>query len=353
MTKLPEISTVQKIYKLYEDRESSRTRRSYLGGSLIGEDCERKLWYFLRWVKKAVMEGRIYRLFETGNIEEDRLIKNLRDVGVKVLDRDANNKQWSVSKFNNYLSGHFDGVLIGLPEAPKTWHLLEIKTMKESKFNLLKKHGVKKQFPTYFAQLQVYMGLSDLTRAAFFAVNKNTDEIYLERIKIEKKYYNGLIKRAQRIIFDNTIPSRITEDPTNYQCTFCDFKKVCHKIEFPDVNCRTCARFSFDVNGGCVPFCGRLNKELTFTEQESACDSHIFEPRILDDSVVLIGGDSESIEYSVRETGECFLNATKIGFPGKDLPHYTSKELSRVLLSDVGDPVLEAARIELDGEIIT
>ncbi len=47
--------------------------------------------------------------------------------------------------------------------------------------------GVEKSKPIYWAQCQIGMHLAGLDRCYFFAVNKNTDEMYGERIKLNKK----------------------------------------------------------------------------------------------------------------------------------------------------------------------
>ena len=43
--------------------------REHLGASLIGKSCERALWYDFHWATRSRHEGRILRLFETGQRE--------------------------------------------------------------------------------------------------------------------------------------------------------------------------------------------------------------------------------------------------------------------------------------------
>ena len=47
---------------------------------------------------------------------------------------------------------------LGIPEAPKTWHVLEFKTHNSKSFAKLEKEGVQKSNPMHYAQMQVYMG---------------------------------------------------------------------------------------------------------------------------------------------------------------------------------------------------
>jgi hypothetical protein len=69
------------------------------------------------------------RLFETGRLEEERLIRNLRRIGVTVLDVDPETgRQWHVQAYGGHFGGSMDGAGLGVPEAPKTRHALEFKT---------------------------------------------------------------------------------------------------------------------------------------------------------------------------------------------------------------------------------
>ena len=78
--------TVDKIYKYYVDK-NIEWQRPHLGSSLMGEACQRKLWYSFRWCSPPNFIGRMYRLFNTGKIEEERIINDLRNIGVCLYDR--------------------------------------------------------------------------------------------------------------------------------------------------------------------------------------------------------------------------------------------------------------------------
>ena len=72
--------------------------RHYLGGSQIGEECERKLWYSFRWTQLVNFGPRILRLFERGHREEPALIRYLTDAGVDCYDVDEKTgEQFAVS----------------------------------------------------------------------------------------------------------------------------------------------------------------------------------------------------------------------------------------------------------------
>ena len=130
--------TVEAILAAYE-ADAGDGFREHLGASVIGRECDRALWYEFRWITRAAQGGRMLRLFETGRLEEERLIRNLRRIGVTVLDVDPDTgRQWHVQAHGGHFGGSLDGVGLGIPEAPKTWHVLEFKTHNARSFAELK-----------------------------------------------------------------------------------------------------------------------------------------------------------------------------------------------------------------------
>jgi len=77
-------------------------------------------------------------------------------------------------------------------------------------------------------QMQTYMHLMGLTRAMYLAVCKDTDDVYVERVEADPAFAQGLLAKAERVIFAATPPPRISTDPAWYQCRMCDHAPVCH-----------------------------------------------------------------------------------------------------------------------------
>ena len=169
--------TIRKIFEHYQAKRKNEHRR-HLGGSQIGYECKRALWYQFRWAWSPKFEGRQLRLFETGDREEDRIRANLRAVGVTVWDRDPETgRQVSFTEHGGHFALSLDGVGEGFEESSEP-HVLEFKTMNDKNFRAMQAKGVKESKPIYWAQMQVGMHLAGLDRAYFIAVNKNTDAIY-------------------------------------------------------------------------------------------------------------------------------------------------------------------------------
>jgi hypothetical protein len=280
MVQLPEFENVStRIYNFYEEKARREQRREHLGCSELGNECERALWLSFRWAQRAAFSGRILRIFETGKKEEERVIQNLKECMFQVLDL-FEGQQIHYSLFGGHLGGSVDGLILGIPEAPKTWHLLELKTHNERAFKDIEKNGVFKSKPVYWAQTQMYMGLSQtqgphkLNRCLYIGVNKNTDDMYHERYEFDKIAFDKLCKKAERIIFRADLPSRISEDISKKPCAWCNYKEVCFKQITPEKNCRTCVHADAMPNGlwGCKKHQFLIEK----TMQETGCLEHEF-----------------------------------------------------------------------------
>ena len=131
--KLPneiDFSISSKIDTYHESKKEAP--RPHMGVSLIGNECERFLWLTFRWSVAPEFPGRILRLFRRGHLEENQIILDLKNIGIHVTDQ-----QKRVS-FGSHVSGSIDGIInSGIPESPKSPHLLEMKTYNDKRFNKL------------------------------------------------------------------------------------------------------------------------------------------------------------------------------------------------------------------------
>lgn len=290
MAQIPEnpSATREAIFAAYE-ADAEDGFRSHLGASLIGKDCERALWFDFRWVTRARHAGRVLRLFETGQLEEARVVRNLRRTGATVLEVDPQTgRQFRVSAHAGHFGGSLDAVAIGLLEAPKTWHVLEFKTHAAKSFADVQRKGVKESKPQHFAQMQTYLHLSGLKRGMYVAVCKDDDDLYVERICVDTSFAQGLMDKAERVILAVKPLERISRDPAWYQCRMCDHAAVCHGKCWAEVNCRTCLHAS-PVDGGW--HCQRLERSLSDTEQRAACAQHLYIPDLVAGEQIDAGED--------------------------------------------------------------
>lgn len=224
--------------------------RSHLGASMIGKSCARQVWYGFRWAMKAEFSARILRLFNRGHLEEARLIAALLAIGVQVYQQDANGNQYRISAVGGHFGGSGDGVAIGIPDVePGSPCLLEFKTHGVKSFAKLQKEGVAVAKPEHLVQMNIYMRKMSIPAALYGAVCKDTDEYHFEIIRLDTLLADQFLDRGRQIIMLRTAPARINESPGFWECRFCELKGVCHGVEAPAVNCRTCHWSRADEDG--------------------------------------------------------------------------------------------------------
>lgn len=292
-------ATVRAIYDHYKAKRKNE-HRPHLGGSQIGNECERALWYQFRHAWTPDFDGRQLRLFETGDLEEERLIENLRAVGVTVWARNPETgKQIRFEACGGHFALSLDGVGQGFAESSKP-HTLEFKTMNDKNFAATRNKGVKESKPIYWAQCQVGMHLAEIDRCVFMAVNKATDEIYMERIKYDAAEALTLMAKAERVVFAATPPSRLSDDPSFFKCRFCPYRAVCHGCKIPEVNCRTCAHSTPERNGTWSCAKGR--------DMVPDCKAHLFIPHIMPPDFEVNDTGEGWVEYIDKDTGEVVRN---------------------------------------------
>lgn len=344
-------TTASSIVQWYE--KQSQEHRPHLGASEIGRPCDRALWYSFRWATKKKFPGRILRLFNTGHREESRFLEELRGIGAEVYDRDpVTNLQHKFTAVDGHFGGSCDAIARGLPEAPKSWAVVEFKTHGAKSFAELAKVGVEPAKPEHYAQMQVYMGLAELDRALYLAVNKDTDELHSEWIHFDKDAFAALIERAEKIIRADEPPSGISTDPAWWQCKFCDHADVCHAEIAASKNCRTCVHSTPALEGQWA--CNAQGRMLSTEEQRIGCRSHLMLPYLVGYAEPLDAG-SDFIKYQHKASGIVFANVTEDADRSEEnmgtdiVSCFTSAELEVAIAQVVADEFTAQIRKEFPG----
>ena len=274
------------IDKHHEDNQGGA--RPHMGASVLGHPCDRWLWLSFRMAVVEKFPGRILRLFRRGQTEEAQVVSDLRAIGMSVQKTGANQSRVD---FGCHVSGSIDGIIeSGVPEAPKTPHVLEIKTHGKKSFENLLKDGVEKSKPMHFVQMQMYMAGMKLDRALYVAVCKDDDRIYTERVKLDKAVANKGVERGHRLVKADRLPPPISTDPTWFECRFCAAHEFCHKTKLTkEVNCRTCTYSSANEDG--TWSCLEYNVKLSFENQKAGCEAHVLHPDLVPWKVKILGDD--------------------------------------------------------------
>jgi hypothetical protein len=300
-------ATTEAIYAAYAESRSQAWDSMGISISILGEECERALWYEFRWASKPeVIDGLKAITFETGEIEETRLLNSLRMIGCQVDDTDERGKQYRVSAVGGHVRGKTDGKVLGLPEAPKTWHVVEAKSMKDTYFKQVVKDGVKTGYYAHWVQLNTYCHLFGFERGLYIARNKNTGEVYCERIETDHAEAIRLFARAERIInMGERQPQKLHKDPnakTAFKCrSMCKHLAVCHQDEFARVSCRSCLHSTPEMFGAALWSCARWGKPLTLDEQKAGCPAHLFVPTLVPGEMVEANEAEEWVLYTLHD----------------------------------------------------
>lgn len=324
---------VAAIYEQYEKRGNSEKARPYLGASIIGKECSRALWYGFRWASQTTFDGRMYRLFQTGHLEEPRLVADLRAIGATVHDVDpATGKQFGFIGHGGHARGHMDGCAKLIPGGGQKWHVVEFKTHSAKSFAALKKDGVRKSKPEHYAQMIWYMGKAGLERALYVAKNKDTDELYSERIEFDKVAFEQIEAKFDSIIFAATPPARISDDPKFYLCNWCDHSDVCHGHRVPQVSCRTCVHSTPEREPETEGrwSCAKVGPDssIPVEHQRTGCAQHLPLPFLLTYADAIDAGDGW-IEFKRKDNGLEFVVAVGgVTHPYPMFPIYSTHEVS-------------------------
>lgn len=254
--------------------------RNHLGASIIGEDCERRLYLTYRHCKHEAFDGRMLRLFNRGHREEARFIEWLRGIGFQVVEHQPDGSQFRISG----VQGHYGGSLDGQSNIPDKYTalvpalkqfpglLLEFKTYATKVFGELVAKGVREFRPKHYKQMCQYGAHYGYHYALYMAINKNDDDIHPELVELDWGIARECERKAEKIITARTPPPKIADTPADYRCRLCHFKDICHNGAPVEKNCRSCF-YAHPTEGGqwkCEKFNGIIPKEFI----PKGCSNH-------------------------------------------------------------------------------
>lgn len=262
--KIEQPPTIPELIDQSHEAEADAPRR-HLGCSLVGHHCDRWIWLSFRWAVLEKFPGRILRLFRRGHMEEDTIQADLERIGVKFESRQSR------VVFPWFVEGSTDGIITGVPGAEKTRHLLECKTHSKKSFDKLEKEGLFKSKPQHWAQMQAYMKGEGLTRGLYYAVCKDNDKVYTERVKYDAGEAAAIVKRGQWIAQSQRMPEPpIRYSATWWQCKFCPAHGLCWENKgSAEKSCRTCHYWEPQEDG--TAFCMEMGHGI---RDESGCLGH-------------------------------------------------------------------------------
>jgi hypothetical protein len=268
----PEQQIIDKIYTaIQKSKENPNLYLRRLGASFIGEECIRKIWLDWRGFSRKSFDGRMLRLFETGHLQETRIVDDLRLAGFAVWDKQEDGSQFQFSDSTGHFVTKVDGVVKDVPDSSKT-HILEVKTHNKNSFSSLVKKGVQEAKPSHYAQMQISMLVAKIDRALYVSVCKDDEQFYVERVKQDKVEQAKLLKKIESLHTARLRPAGISDDGSSFGCKFCDMKAVCVKEVEPLKHCRSCSMCVPGQEGKWV--CELNNDTLSIERQRLGCEHY-------------------------------------------------------------------------------
>lgn len=323
MTKAVEADIIrERIDAHWKDNQDDGFRH-HLGGSLIGRECLRELWYSFRWATLSQHEGRILRLFNRGHHEEPRMIEWLTQIGVEVrefsqqlwwspsaddykafdwdhdhsggtgdyipvsaipyhVERAAKHgtkiAQWRIKDVDGHFGGSLDGIAYNVPGVdqfgltPEDPVLLEFKTHGQKSYDELTRKGIEEAKAEHVAQMQTYMTKRGIKLALYMPICKNTDDLYPLFLPADNMAGAGNISKAREVIHSAKPPNRISNNPSWFKCRFCGHRGTCHLGKPMHKTCRSCVMAKPIEDGEW--YCAKWETVIPKEAQKQGCDAY-------------------------------------------------------------------------------
>jgi hypothetical protein len=203
--------------------------RPYLGASIAGDECLRKVQY--DWWCTPAHSARLREIFARGHYFEARSRAHLVAAGFKFAPPES--LEFTAAGGN--LRGHADGIIIAGPNLPGVYFIFpllwECKCLNAKNWRALERDGLEKTFPRYAAQVALYQAYLDVTNPALFtAVNADTCERLHFLVPFNAERAQLWSDRAVTIIeatrAGDLLP-RAFDDPKDCHCRMCSHVERC------------------------------------------------------------------------------------------------------------------------------
>ncbi len=328
---------------------TARGGRGHLGMSQIGKADARTLWLQFRGCLPEEHSPRTERIFRLGDAIEGEIVRYLRQIpGVELHTLDPDGRQFRFAYFGGHFGGSMDGAILGVPEALKTWHVFEAKSVSSKRFTALEKKGVKEWSPEYFAQLQCYMGASAMDRALFVAYCKDDSRLYVERVRFEPMTWDSLLAKAQRILEADTPPVSSYRDASWYEAKW--MPPITSAVYWgerlpPVAHCRNCRFSAPDITNadlGSHWLCAMAGDEIPPEVVATGCQWHQWIHALC--PLPVVSADTDKTIYALPD-GRHIANGAE---------DYRSQELAEASKTNfaVIDPVSDAVHQDLDARLM-
>jgi hypothetical protein len=203
--------------------------RAYLGASLIGDECSRKIQF--EWMTAATFPARVRSIFARGHFFEAESKAQLISAGFVFAPPEV----LGFTAVDGLIQGHADGIVIHAPmgsglylPTPAVW---EHKALNAKNFRVVERDGLAKVFPRYAAQVALYQTFLKVTNPALMSlVNADTCERLHFTVDFDARLAQEASDRAVSIIeatrAGELLP-RLDPDLQDFRCKMCNHLSRC------------------------------------------------------------------------------------------------------------------------------
>jgi len=161
---------------------------------------------------------RLSRIFRMGFIIEEDITQWLQSGGTVTAVQKKFTDPVVGNRFKGYADLEFEST-----------YIIDIKSMNSNRFNDFKTNGVRETNPGYFTQLNMYEFYNKTPEGFILGYNKDTSEIHVEYVTLDKLYVAERVIKARNVISSNSIFD-IVCNRKNENCDECKFSNVCDSL---------------------------------------------------------------------------------------------------------------------------
>src|SRR5262245_51012339 len=203
--------------------------RGYLGASLIGDECGRKIQF--EWLTAATFPARVRSIFARGHYFEIESRQQLVDAGFTFAPAEA----LGFIAAGGLMAGHADGIILRVPagagielDVPCLW---EHKALNAKNFRAVERDGLAKVFPRYAAQVALYQNFLHVANPALITVvNADTCERLHFTVEFDARRAQEASDRAVAMIEATRVGEllpRFDPDCQDFRCRMCSHLERC------------------------------------------------------------------------------------------------------------------------------
>jgi hypothetical protein len=202
--------------------------RGYLGASLIGDECSRKIQF--EWMTGSTFPARVHSIFSRGHYFEIESRQQLIDAGFVF---ESSIERLGFIAADGLMAGHADGVITRVPvgielDVPALW---ECKALNAKNARAVERDGLAKVFPRYAAQVALYQAFLDVLNPALVTiVNADTCERLHFTVTFDARLAQEASDRAVMVIkatrAGELLP-RLDQNLEDFRCRMCGHRERC------------------------------------------------------------------------------------------------------------------------------